>query len=132
MCDGVCSGVGVADSRSCVPLLLLCLLWAAAVVGVGAVASSDVAATVDVVVCECVCDARRSMFAGVCVPMCVLSAVVDVAWWRSDGAAWCECHVVLCCAMDCCWCVSCRRLDLHNNELNGSIPSTLGKLTSLQ
>jgi hypothetical protein len=44
------------------------------------------------------------MFAGVCVLMCLLSAVVDVAWWRSDGAARCDCHVVLCCAMDC-WCV---------------------------
>ncbi len=65
--DGVCSGVHVADSRSCVPLLPLWLLCAAAVVGVGAVVSSDVAATVDVVVCECVCDARRSMFVGVCV-----------------------------------------------------------------
>ncbi len=52
--DGVCSGVHVADSRSCVPRLLLWLLWAAAVVGVGAVVSSDVAATVGVVVRESV------------------------------------------------------------------------------
>jgi hypothetical protein len=50
--DGVCSGVHVADSRLCVPLLLLWLLWAAAVVGVGAVVSSNIAATVGVVVRE--------------------------------------------------------------------------------
>jgi hypothetical protein len=38
-----------------------------------------------------------------------------------------------CCAMGC-WCVSCtgRSLRLHNNELIGSIPSTLGNLTSLR
>jgi hypothetical protein len=44
---------------------------------------------------------------------------------------WYGASVTLCFGLTC-WCVSCRRLDLHNNTLSGTIPSTLGNLTSLR